>query len=83
MKSLEDVKEAIALNISMFKEESGMNNTDIAEISGIHVNTVRRCLMGEGQTSIYLSYLLSNAMGLTLEQFISKPEGLRTAKIGE
>lgn len=80
MKSLEDVKEAIALNISMFKEENGMKNTDIAEISGIHVNTVRRCLRGESQTSIYLSYLLSNAMGLTLEQFISKPKGLRTAK---
>lgn len=72
MKTKEQVKAAVAQNIKRFKKDEKMTYDDISNITGIEERNIKAWVTAETSPSLYNAYLLSDAMGLTLDELINE-----------
>jgi transcriptional regulator with XRE-family HTH domain len=72
MKTKEQVKAAVAQNIKRFKKSEKMTYDDIGGITGVDERNIKAWVTGETSPSLYNAYLLSDAMGLTLNELINE-----------
>ena len=70
MKSIEQVKTAVAENISKFKEAENMTFDDLGEISGLNRHSIVNWAYQHKLPNLYSAYLLADAMGLSLQELI-------------
>ena len=70
MKTKEQVKAAVAQNIKRFKKSEKMTYDHIGGITGVDERNIKAWVTGETSPSLYNAYLLSNAMGMSLDELI-------------
>ena len=70
MKSTADVQKAVSAKIIEFQKSEKMSLTGMSEITGIHPDSIRGWTYCNNAPSLYSAYLLSNAMGITLQELI-------------
>lgn len=72
MKTQEQMKAAVAQNIKRFKKDEKMTYDDIGDITGIEPRNIKAWVTAETSPSLYNAYLLSDAMGLSLNELINE-----------
>ena len=70
MKTQNQIRSAVSENILRFKADEKMTYDDISEITGIQKRSLKYWARCENAPSLYNAYLLSNAMGMTLNELI-------------
>ena len=70
MKSITDVQKSVSAKIQAFKASEKMTYKDMSEITGIHPDSIRGWTYCNNAPSLYSAYLLSNAMGMSLDELI-------------
>ena len=70
MKSITDVQKAVSAKIIEFQKSEKMSLTGMSEITGISLYTIRNWREQQGLPDLYNAYLLSNAMGMSLDELI-------------
>ena len=70
MKSTADVQKAVSAKIIEFQKTEKMSLTGMSEITGISLYTIRNWREQQCLPDLYNAYLLSDAMGMTLDELI-------------
>ena len=70
MKSTADVQKAVSEKIIEFQKSEKMSLTGMGEITGISLYTIRNWREQQCLPDLYNAYLLSNAMGMSLDELI-------------
>ena len=70
MKSITDVQKSVSAKIQAFKASEKMTYKDMSEITGIHPDSIRGWTYCNNAPSLYSAYLLSSAMGMSLDELI-------------
>ena len=71
MKSITDVQKSVSAKIKEFQKSEKMSLTGMSEITGISLYTIRNWREQQYLPDLYNAYLLSNAMGMTLQELIT------------
>ena len=70
MKSITDVQKSVSAKIIEFQKSEKMSLTGMSEITGISLYTIRNWREQQCLPDLYNAYLLSDAMGMTLDELI-------------
>ena len=70
MKSITDVQKSVSAKIKEFKNKEKMTYRDMGEITGISLYTIRNWREQQCLPDLYNAYLLSDAMGMSLDELI-------------
>ena len=70
MKSITDVQKSVSAKIIEFQKSEKMSLTGMSEITGISLYTIRNWREQQCLPDLYNAYLLSNAMGMSLDELI-------------
>ena len=71
MKSITDVQKSVSAKIIEFQKSEKMSPTGMSGITGISLYTIRNWREQQCLPDLYNAYLLSDAMGITLQELIS------------
>ena len=70
MKSITDVQKSVSAKIIEFQKSEKMSLTGMSEITGISLYTIRNWREQQCLPDLYNAYLLSDAMGMSLDELI-------------
>ena len=70
MKSTEQVAKSVSEKIKEFQKTEKMSLTGMSEITGISLYTIRNWREQQCLPDLYNAYLLSSAMGMSLDELI-------------
>ena len=71
MKSITDVQKSVSEKIIEFHKSEKMSLTGMSEITGISLYTIRNWREQQCLPDLYNAYLLSDAMGMSLDELIT------------
>lgn len=70
MKTENDIKQALAENIRAYLKREDVTQKDLAEMCGVCENSIGIYVRGKSVPSLYYAYLLSDVMGMTIDEMM-------------